>query len=127
MTELVYYPYWCLEKAYAKWTGPADDSQAWVDRAKGWIGVMQLDCYIALAIYTTTTIAFYFLGAAILHSKGLDPKGMDLVRTLSTVYTETVGPCAYFIFVGSALLALFSTLFVTIASYSRLRGRSRRV
>ena len=28
-TELIQYPYWCLEKGYAKWTGPRDDSPEW--------------------------------------------------------------------------------------------------
>ena len=119
-TELVYYPYWCLEKGYARWTGPRDESPQWAERAKGWIRVMQLDCYFALVVYTTTTVAFYFLGAAILNRKGLVPNGFEIVRTISHVYTETLGEWAYAVFLFSAFLVLFSTLFVTIASYGRL-------
>lgn len=45
--EVTAYTYWCVEKGYAAWTGPRDDSQAWVDRARGWIGVMKLDAWVS--------------------------------------------------------------------------------
>lgn len=119
-TELLYYPYWCLEKGYAKFTGPNEPSVEWKERAECWIKVMQLDCYVAMVVYTIATIAFYFLGAAVLHAHGSDPAGMDVVRTLSVVYTETFGPAAFYVFVAAAFFILFSTLFVGIASSARL-------
>jgi Mn2+/Fe2+ NRAMP family transporter len=42
-TELVMYPYWCVEKGYARYVGPRDGSAAWTARARGWIRVMHLD------------------------------------------------------------------------------------
>ena len=66
-SELVFYPYWCLEKGYAKFAGSPDGSQAWVDRARGWIRVMHLDAWISCAVYTLGTVAFYLLGAGVLH------------------------------------------------------------
>ena len=119
-TEIIYYPYWCVEKGYARFTGPIDGSDQWRDRASGWIRVMQFDCYFAMCVYTATTLAFYILGAAVLHGRGDIPEGMDVVHTLSNMYTHTFGPGAYWVFVVSALMVLFSTLFVSIASYSRL-------
>src|SRR5690606_3694801 len=32
-SELIYYPYWCLEKGYARHTGPNDGSPEWQERA----------------------------------------------------------------------------------------------
>ena len=119
-TELVYYPYWCLEKGYARFTGPNEGTAEWERRARGWIRVMQLDCYFAMGIYTSTTVAFYLLGAAVLHARGEVPAENAIVATLSAMYTETLGAWAYWIFIGSAFLVLFSTLFVSIASYARL-------
>ena len=120
-SELVYYAYWCLEKGYARWTGPDDGSEAWAQRARGWIRVMHVDCILAFVIYTTTTVAFYLLGATILHRQKIDPgEGLDVLEKLSRMYTETLGPWAFYLFIGSALLVLFSTLFVSIASYARL-------
>jgi regulator of sigma E protease len=36
-TEMFMYPYWCLEKGYARFAGPSDGSGAWRSRALGWI------------------------------------------------------------------------------------------
>ena len=40
-TELIAYPYWCIEKGYAKFTGNARDDAAWAARARGWMRVMR--------------------------------------------------------------------------------------
>jgi manganese transport protein len=69
-TDILFYPYWCLEKGYARFTGPNHPTSQWSSRAKGWIQVMQMDCLLALIIYTLTTLAFYILGAAVLHARG---------------------------------------------------------
>ena len=119
-TELIYYPYWCLEKGYARFAGPNSPSTDWARRARGWVKVMRLDCHLALVIYTTTTVAFYLLGAAILYRLQEVPSGMDVVRRISSMYTETLGPNAYYVFAVAAFVVLFSTLFVSIASYARL-------
>ena len=42
-TELVMYPYWCIEKGYARYAGKRDDTPAWRQRAFGWIKVMGVD------------------------------------------------------------------------------------
>ena len=91
-TELVVYPYWCLEKGYARYSGPRDGSQAWRERAGGWIRVMGVDVGNSMVIYTFATVAFYLLGAGILHGRGLVPKGSEMVLVLSAMYTETMGP-----------------------------------
>ena len=51
-SEIIYYPYWCLEKGYARFTGPNEGSEEWLQRDKGWIRVMQFDCYFAMIVYT---------------------------------------------------------------------------
>ena len=69
-TELVMYPYWCVEKGYARFVGERDGSAAWASRARGWIRVMHLDITCSLVIYTMATVAFYLLGAGVLHRHG---------------------------------------------------------
>ena len=90
-SELFYYPYWCVEKGYARFAGPRDDSADWLRRARGWIRVMQVDAWTAFLVYTVATIAFYFLGAAVLHDPSLPieergPAESELIRTLSLMY-----------------------------------------
>ena len=70
-SELIYYPYWCIEKGYAAKVGPDDGSPEWREAAKGWLRVMRIDAWVSFVIYTTATIAFYILGAAILHTRNM--------------------------------------------------------
>ncbi|MGC4082708.1 MAG: hypothetical protein QM736_11490 [Vicinamibacterales bacterium] len=92
--ELFMYPYWCVEKAYARYTGPIDSTPEWRRRAHGWIKVMNVDILASMVIYTVATLAFYLLGAGVLHSQGLLPKGNEMIAVLSRMYTETLGPSA---------------------------------
>ncbi|MEM6632907.1 MAG: Nramp family divalent metal transporter [Bacteroidota bacterium] len=118
--EITYYNYWCIEKGYAAYTGPNDNSPEWQRRAKGWIRVMYLDATLSMVVYTLVTAAFYLLGAAVLHSRGEIPEGYDMVRTLSNMYTETLGPWANSLFLIGAVLVLFSTLFTALSAWTRL-------
>ncbi|QDT60788.1 manganese transport protein MntH [Stieleria bergensis] len=117
--ELVTYPYWCLEKGYAKFTGKNDNSQAWKARAKGWMRVMQVDAWGAMLIYTFSTIAFYVLGASVLHRVGLAPEKSDMVRTLAVMFQPVFSEWASMIFLCGAVAVLYSTFFVANASHAR--------
>jgi hypothetical protein len=119
--EIMQYTYWLLEKGYARATGPrCDDDPAWRARAQGWIRVMYLDAVLSMVVYTVVTAAFYLLGAAVLHARGTIPKGFSMVETLSSMYTETLGPWARGIFLAGAFVVLFSTLFSALASWTRI-------
>lgn len=118
--ELIYYPTFCLEKGYAKATGPFERTEAWLKRAKGWMRVMKLDAMLSLVIYTGLTVAFYLLGAAVLHARGLAPEGMDMIKNLSLMYTETLGEGSRIVFLIGAFVALYSTIFVSTATHSRM-------
>ena len=120
--EIMFYNYWCLEKGYAAFTGPRNGTPEWVNRARGWIKVMYLDSLLSMAIYTTVTAAFYFLGAAILHGRGAVPEGFEMVNTLSRMYTETLGPWAKGVFLLGAFVVLYSVLFAGTAALSRIAG-----
>jgi manganese transport protein len=119
--ELFMYPYWCVEKGYARYTGKRDGSPGWKKRAFGWIGVMQMDILASMFIYTVATVAFYLLGAGILHARGLDPaeKG-NLIPVLSTMYTQTLGGWALPLFYVGAIATLYGTIFAATAAESRV-------
>jgi Mn2+/Fe2+ NRAMP family transporter len=119
-SELIYYPYWCLEKGYAKSVGPRDDSPSWQERALGWIRVMRIDAWVSCGIYTTATLAFYLLGASVLHAKGLVVEDRDMIATLSHMYRETFGQWSYWLFLLGAFAVLYSTVFGATASNARL-------
>jgi hypothetical protein len=96
------------------------EGQAWVLRAKGWIKTMNWDAVFSMIVYSSLTIAFYILGAAILNPQNLAPEGMEMITILSQMYTKVLGMGAFYIFLFGAFFALFSTLFVGIAANARL-------
>lgn len=119
-SELIYYPYWCLEKGYAAQVGPQDGSPGWTARARGWIRIMRIDAWFSFAIYTTATLAFYLLGAAVLRAKGLVVEDSRMIQTLSHMYRETFGPWSFWLFLAGAFAVLYSTVFGATASNARL-------
>ena len=119
-TELIYYPYWCLEKGYGRYVGPREDTPEWEARARGWIRVMKADAWLSLVVYTVATVAFYVLGAAILPAQDLTVESGDLVATLSLMYEKTFGERGAWIFLIGAFFVLYSTFFVGTASNARL-------
>ena len=126
-SELVSYPYWCLEKGYARFTGPRDDSPEWAARAQGWMRVMRWDAWCSMVVYTFATVAFYLLGAAILWRTGLQPEGTELIRTLAVMYEPVFGEFAPLLFLFGAFAVLYSTFFVANASHARVFSDALRV
>lgn len=118
--EIIAYTYWCQEKGYATFTGPNDESKEWKKRAQGWIKIMYLDAFLAMIIYTLVTAAFYLLGAAVLHGQEKLPDGMELISSLSAIYTESLGSGAKYGYLMGAFFALYSSVFATLAYWSRL-------
>lgn len=119
-SELIYYPYWCIEKGYARHIGPRDGSAAWNHRARGWLRVLHADATLSLLVYTGATVAFYILGAAVLHTQGLEVTDIELIETLRQMYQQTLGAVGSWIFLIGAFAVLYSTFFVATASNARL-------
>ncbi|MGP4015083.1 Nramp family divalent metal transporter [Saccharopolyspora sp. 5N708] len=118
--EITFYTYWCLEKGYARWSGPPDGSQQWRQRAQGWIKVMYKDTFLSWVIYTFSTLAFYLMGAAVLHPQGLVIEGNGLMETLSRMYTDVLGEWASTLFLIGAIAVLGSTLWAGLPSWARM-------
>lgn len=119
-SELFAYPYWCIEKGYARNAGPRSQDDSWAYRARGWMRVMQLDAWFSMIVFTMATVAFYLLGAAVLKPQGLDPKGGEMIRTLAAMYVAPLGAWTRSVFLVGAWAVLFKTLYVATAANSRL-------
>jgi len=119
-TELFMYPYWCVEKGYARFTGRREDTPAWRARARGWIRLMHVDIGVSMLVYTVATVAFYLLGAGILHGTGQVPAAKDMIPVLSNIYTQTLGGWALWLFYLGAVVVLYGTIFASTAAHSRL-------
>jgi manganese transport protein len=126
-SELVYYPYWCLEKGYGRNVGPppagglgSPERAGWVARTKGWLDVMRLDAFVSMIVYTLATISFYVLGAAVLHKTARNVSNDELIGRLADMYLRTLGEWSHTLFLVGALVVLYSTFFVATASNARL-------
>lgn len=119
-SDLVVYCYWSIEKGYARHTGAWDNTPAWVKRARGWIRVMSVDVLTAMVVYTFATVAFYLLGAGILHGLGVLPQGTETIGMLSNIYTETLGSGSHYFFLAGAFAVLYSSLFAGTAATARV-------
>ena len=119
-SELYAYPYWCLEKGYARSTGPRCDDPAWAERARGWLRVMILDAWVSMVVFTVATVAFYILGATVLHRQDLHPKGKEMIATLSEMYVPAFGAWTKVFFLIGVWAVLFKTLYVASAGHARL-------
>ena len=133
--ELIAYPYWCLEKGYARFTGPQSagprsEGRKWAERAGGWIRVMTYDACLSLVIYTTATVAFYLLGAAVLHRMpdgSGDPAGMRMVHTIAKAYVPVFGAYAMHLFLAGAVAVLYPTFYAGNAALARIGADAFRV
>ena len=119
-SELFMYPYWCVEKGYARFAGRREPTLEWERRARGWVRVMHADIIASMVIYTVATVAFYLLGAGILHGMGLVPAAKDMIPVLSNVYTQTLGGWALWVFYAGAIATLYGTIFAATAANSRV-------
>ncbi|MFH5802904.1 Nramp family divalent metal transporter [Alienimonas sp. DA493] len=131
-TELVAYPYWCLEKGYARFAGPRPegataDASAWTARARGWMKVMRADAFAALLVYTVSTVAFYLIGSAVLHPAGLNPQGSETIAVLAAAYEPVFGAEAGWLFLAGAVAVLYSTLLIATAANARMWADGFRV
>ncbi len=119
-SELYAYPYWCLEKGYGRFTGPRSADAQWAERAHGWLRVMHLDAWVSMVVFTVATVAFYVLGATVLHRQGLRPEKAHMIETLSGMYVPAFGSWTKIFFLIGVWAVLFKTLYVASASNSRL-------
>ncbi|MEP7272734.1 MAG: Nramp family divalent metal transporter [Acidobacteriota bacterium] len=119
-SELFMYPYWCVEKGYARYTGKRNETKQWEARARGWVRVMNVDIIASMVVYTVATVAFYLLGAGVLHRMGKDPASGDMILVLSNTYTATLGPWSLWLFYLGAIATLYGTIFAATAAHSRI-------
>jgi hypothetical protein len=81
---------------------------------------MYKDALLSMAVYTFATVAFFIMGAAVLHRQGLVPRGNEMIVTLARMYTDALGPWAMWFFLVGAVAVLGSTLWASVPSHSRM-------
>jgi len=117
--ELFMYPYWVLEKGYGRNVGKPD-SEGWVERARGWVRVLQWDTGVCTLLATIITGAMFLMAAAVLHGSTNDVNKDTILVQFSAMFSETFGAWSVLLFYTGAFCMLFSTLIVGIAAAGRM-------
>ena len=126
--EMITYTYWCVEKGYARNVGENVPGEDWPRRARGWVRVMYTDVFLTMIVYTVSTLCFYFLGAAILNVRQIDPGKTETLSKLREAYTTVVQEISSGVlsdwastgFIVGAFFVLFSTVLAGAAGGARL-------
>ena len=105
--------------------------------AKGWMRVMKYDAWLSMVVYTVSTVAFYLLGAAILHRTGMIPASANGYDTLIHVQTGIWRLCTadfsgwrircsiFDIFVANAAKARMATDVIAVLGFATWTEQSR--
>ena len=67
--------------------------------------MLHLDVRLTLLLITIATLPFYCLGAGVLHPAGEVPSGTETISVLSQMFTETIGPGAFWLFALGAFVS----------------------
>ena len=78
-----------------------------------------MDVWATLLILTCATLPFYLLGAGVLKPLGEQPDGLATIAVLSRMYTQVLGPWAFWLFGIGAFFILFSTTLAAVAGGGR--------
>ncbi len=79
-----------------------------------------LDLRIGFVFSLIIAVIFTSLGAVVLHPRGVDLEGVDLAFKLSQIYTETVGPWTFPLFVGVAFIAVWGSYYTNADGVPRM-------
>jgi Mn2+/Fe2+ NRAMP family transporter len=109
--------------------------EEWIrdDGLKKGLAKSLLDLRVGFAVSLLIAVVFISLGATVLQPRGVDLDGVDLAVKLSQIYTETVGPWTFPLFIGVAFVAIWGSYYASADGVPRMfeqlwnsvTGRSR--
>lgn len=110
---MIPYSWWVVEKGYHE-LKPDKSSMAKADDTtikfiKKWLNISTWDNVAGYVVTGLVASAFMIAGAAILRPRGILVDGLDVLKNVATIFTETYGGWAFVIFIFSAGAALFDT------------------
>jgi Mn2+/Fe2+ NRAMP family transporter len=118
------YTWWAEEKGSGMYSSKNKISvenlnRSDINRLKGWLHTVFLDLSFPYIITFIVSLCLYIAGAVILYPTGLHPTGLLLVETLSQLFTDSIGPWAYYLFLCGSFAILLSSLIGVVDGLSR--------
>lgn len=117
------YVWWAEEKGVGMHSTTKPLNQKALDpqsihRLRKWLNIVHLDLSLSYILTYVVSTCLYIAGATILYQNNLHPQGLLLVETLSTLFTETIGSGAYYLFLISAFAILLSSVIGVVEGLS---------
>lgn len=117
------YVWWAEEKGMGMHSTKKTFSQAKLNpqnitRLRKWLRIVHLDLSLSYMLTYVVSTCLYIAGATVLFQNNLHPQGLLLVETLSTLFTETIGSGAYYLFLISAFAILISSVIGVVEGLS---------
>jgi len=88
-------------------------------RRGGALGQGIFDLGLGYWMSALLALMFLSLGASLLAPRGLIPDGIQVALTISTIYTDLLGPWMYPVFMVTAFAAMFSTVYSVMDGFPR--------
>jgi Mn2+/Fe2+ NRAMP family transporter len=82
-----------------------------------------LDLRVGFGFSFLIAVIFAALGALVLHPRGINLEGVDLAMKMSQIYTETVGPWTFPLFIGVAFMAIWGSYYANTDGVPRMLER----
>lgn len=95
---------------------------AWIEKDGVQAGLKKslLDLRIGFTFSLLIAAIFVSVGATVLHPRGVDLEGLDLAMKLSQIYTETVGPWTFPLFLAVAFFTVWGSYYAFTDGAPRL-------
>jgi Mn2+/Fe2+ NRAMP family transporter len=95
---------------------------AWIqeDELQAALKKSLLDLRVGFGLSLLIAVFFVSVGAVILHPRGINLEGLDLAMKLSQVYTETVGPWTFPLFLAVAFFTVWGSYYASTDGAPRL-------
>ena len=102
---LMWYSFWVVEKGYGAASGQGDHATR-----RAWVGVMTLDCTVAVVGTLIVTLAFLVLGAELLGPRKLVPEEDRVAEVLGRLLGDVWGRAGFWFMVTAVFVGFWDTV-----------------
>lgn len=110
---MIPFSWWVVEKGYHELKPDQSfmkkTDEVTVNFVKRWLSVATWDNIAGYVITGLVSTSFMIAGAAILRPRGILVDGLDVIKNIASIFTETYGGWVFVLFLFSAGAALFDT------------------
>jgi hypothetical protein len=125
---LMWYSYWVVAKGYgAAGSGRRPGQPHDIQKLRGWLTQMTLDCSVAVVGTFLVTAAFLVLGTELLRPKGLVPEENRVAEVLGQLLGGVFGPIGFWFMIVAVFVGFWDTVLSDQDGHGRLFANGTRL